>query len=29
VSLRKRAFPLIELCRRAADAGADLMWDKA
>ena len=29
VSLRKRAFPLIELCRRAAEAGADLLWDKA
>lgn len=29
VSLRQRAFPLIELCRRAADAGADLLWDKA
>jgi hypothetical protein len=29
VSLRKRAFPLIELCRRVAEADADLLWDKA
>lgn len=29
VSLRQRAYPLIQLSRRAADAGADLLWDKA
>ena len=29
VSLRQRAYPLIQLGRRAADAGADLLWDKA
>jgi Domain of unknown function (DUF1840) len=29
VSLRQRAFPLIDLGRRAAAAGADLMWDRA
>ena len=28
VSLRQRAFPLIELCHRAAKADADLLWDK-
>lgn len=29
VSLRHRAFPLIQLCRRAAEADADLLWDEA
>lgn len=29
ILLRQRAFPLIELARRAANAGADLLWDKA
>src|SRR5262245_59476996 len=29
VSLRQRAYPLIELARRAAKADADLLWDKA
>lgn len=29
VSLRQRAYPLIQLCRRAAEAEADVMWDKA
>jgi len=29
VSLRQRAFPLIELLERAAKAGADVLWDKA
>jgi hypothetical protein len=29
VSLRRRAFPLIELGRRAAAADADLLWDRA
>src|SRR5512134_3115597 len=29
VSLRQRAFPLIDLLERAAKAGADVLWDKA
>src|SRR5262245_1006150 len=29
VSLRQRAYPLIELLERAAKAGADVLWDKA
>jgi len=29
VSLRQRAYPLIELFERAAKAGADVLWDKA
>ena len=29
VSLRQRAFPLIDLLERAARAGADVLWDKA
>lgn len=29
VSLRQRAFPLIQLGRRAGAADADLLWDKA
>lgn len=28
VPLRQRAFPLLELARRTAKAGADLMWDR-
>jgi hypothetical protein len=28
VSLRQRAFPLIELLERAAARGADVLWDK-
>jgi hypothetical protein len=28
VSLRQRAFPLIELLERAAKAEADVLWDK-
>jgi hypothetical protein len=28
VSLRQRAFPLIDLLERSARAGADVMWDK-
>jgi hypothetical protein len=28
VSLRQRAFPLIELLRRAAAKQADVLWDK-
>ena len=29
VSLSQRAFPLIELLRRAADGGHDVTWSKA
>lgn len=29
VSLRQRAFPLIELFDRAARRGADVLWDRA
>ena len=29
VSLRKRAYPLIDLLERAAKAGADVLWDKS
>jgi Domain of unknown function (DUF1840) len=29
VSLRQRAFPLIDLLERAAGAGADVLWDRA
>ncbi len=29
VSLRQRAFPLIDLLERAAKAGADVLWDRA
>jgi hypothetical protein len=29
VSLRQRAFPLIDLLERSANAGADVMWDRA
>jgi hypothetical protein len=29
VSLRQRAYPLIDLLERAAKAGADVLWDKA
>jgi len=29
VSLRQRAFPLIDLLERAARAGADVLWDRA
>ena len=29
VSLRQRAYPLIDLLERAAKAGADVIWDKA
>jgi hypothetical protein len=29
VSLKQRAFPLLELMRRAVKAEADLLWDKA
>jgi len=29
VSLRQRAYPLIELLERAAKAGADVLWDQA
>jgi hypothetical protein len=29
VSLRQRAYPLIELLDRAAKAGADVLWEKA
>lgn len=28
VSLRQRAFPLIDLLERSAKAGADVLWDK-
>jgi hypothetical protein len=28
VSLRQRAFPLIELLERAAQRGADVVWDQ-
>ncbi len=28
VSLRQRAFPLIELLERAAQAGSDVLWDR-
>jgi hypothetical protein len=28
VSLRQRAFPLIDLLERSARAGADVLWDK-
>ncbi|HTO49808.1 MAG TPA: DUF1840 domain-containing protein [Burkholderiales bacterium] len=28
VSLRQRAYPLIDLLERAAKTGADLLWDK-
>src|SRR5262245_26766671 len=28
VSLRQRAYPLIDLLERAAKAGADVLWDK-
>jgi Domain of unknown function (DUF1840) len=28
VSLRQRAYPLIDLLERSAKAGADLLWDK-
>jgi hypothetical protein len=29
VSLRQRAFPLVDLLERAARAGADVLWDRA
>jgi hypothetical protein len=29
VSVRQRAFPLIDLLERAAKANADVLWDKA
>jgi hypothetical protein len=29
VSLKQRAYPLIDLLERAAQAGADVLWDKA
>jgi hypothetical protein len=29
VSLRQRAYPLIELLARAAPANCDVLWDKA
>jgi hypothetical protein len=29
VSLRQRAFPMLELLRRAARKGCDVLWDKA
>lgn len=29
VSLKQRAYPLIDLLERAAKAGADVIWDKA
>jgi hypothetical protein len=29
VSLRQRAYPLIDLLRRAAKADCDVLWDKA
>jgi hypothetical protein len=29
ISLRQRAYPLIELLQRAAAKGADVMWDRA
>jgi hypothetical protein len=29
VSLRQRAFPLIDLLERAAKANADVLWDRA
>jgi len=29
VSLRQRAYPLIELLARAAQANCDVLWDKA
>ena len=28
VSLKQRAFPLVDLLERAAKAGADVLWDK-
>ena len=28
VSLRQRAYPLIDLLERAAKSGADVLWDK-
>ena len=28
VSLRQRAFPLIDLLERSAKAGADVLWDR-
>ena len=28
VSLRQRAYPLIDLLERSAKAGADVLWDK-
>jgi hypothetical protein len=28
VTLRQRAFPLIDLLERSAKAGADVLWDK-
>jgi uncharacterized protein DUF1840 len=28
VSLRQRAYPLIDLLERATQAGADVLWDK-
>ncbi len=28
VSLRQRAYPLIDLLERASKAGADVLWDK-
>ena len=28
VSLRQRAFPLIELLERAAQTGSDVLWDR-
>ena len=29
VSLRQRAFPLVDLLERAAKAGADVLWNRA
>lgn len=29
VSLRQRAFPLVELLERAARTGSDVLWDRA
>jgi hypothetical protein len=29
VNLRQRAFPMLELLRRAASKGCDVLWDKA
>ena len=29
VSLRQRAFPLVELLERASQSGSDVLWDRA